>query len=108
MSTTVVATAGHLSARSSIRASRRNAVQQLEVVGQGRESRVFTTDLWIWEGLDGRDYALTGSKMGNGVTFVWDVTDPSNISKTDSIIVDARTTNDVKVSPDGRYGRDLP
>ena len=101
---TVVATAGHLSARSSIRASRRNAVQQLEVVGQGRESRVFTTDLWIWEGLDGRDYALTGSKMGNGVTFVWDVTDPSNISKTDSIIVDARTTNDVKVSPDGRYG----
>lgn len=63
---TVVASAGNLTTRSSIRASRRNAVQKLEVVGQGRESRVFTTDLWIWEGLDGRDYALTGSKMGNG------------------------------------------
>ena len=101
---TVVATAGNLSARASVRVSRRAAVQELEIVGQGRESRVFTTDLWIWEGVDGRDYALTGSKMGNGVTFVWDITDPANIVKTDSIIVDARTTNDVKASPDGRYG----
>ena len=101
---TVVATSGHLSARASVRVSRRDAVQKLEIVGQGRESRVFTTDLWIWEGVDGRDYALTGSKMGNGVTFVWDVTDPANIVKTDSILVDARTTNDVKASPDGRYG----
>ena len=101
---TVVATAGHLSARASVRVSRRAAVQKLEIVGQGRESRVFTTDLWIFEGVDGRDYALTGSKMGNGITFVWDVTDPANIVKTDSIMVDARTTNDVKASPDGRYG----
>ena len=101
---TVIATSGHLSARASVRVTRRAAVQELEIVGQGRESRVFTTDLWIWEGVDGRDYALTGSKMGNGVTFVWDVTDPANIVKTDSILVDARTTNDVKASPDGRYG----
>ena len=35
---------------------------------------------------------------------VWDVTDPANIFKTDSVFVDARTTNDIKVSPDGRYG----
>ncbi len=101
---TVVATAGHLSARASVRVGRRAAVRKLEIVGQGRESRVFTTDLWVFEGVDGRDYALTGSKMGNGVTFVWDVTDPANIVKTDSVLVDARTTNDVKASPDGRYG----
>ena len=101
---TAVASVGPVQAEYSFRVVPRDAVRTLEVVGQGRESRVFTTDLWIWEGLDGRDYALTGSKYGDGITMVWDVTDPSNIFKTDSILVDARTTNDVKVSPDGRYG----
>ena len=47
---------------------------------------------------------MTGSKFGDGVSMVWDVTDPGNIFKTDSVFVDARTTNDIKVSPDGRYG----
>jgi hypothetical protein len=101
---TAVASTGTARAEFSFRVVSRDAVRTLDVVGQGRESRVFTTDLWIWEGVDGRDYALTGSKFGDGISMVWDVTDPSNIFKTDSIQVDARTTNDVKVSPDGRYG----
>ncbi|MEM7414134.1 MAG: Ig-like domain-containing protein [Gemmatimonadota bacterium] len=101
---TAVAAAGGVLADFSFRVDSRQAVRQLDVVGQGREARVFTTDLWIWEGVDGRDYALTGSKFGDGISMVWDVTDPANIVKTDSIRVDARTTNDVKVSPDGRYG----
>lgn len=101
---TAVASTGGARAEYSFRVKSRQAVRSLDVVGQGRESRVFTTDLWIWEGADGRDYALTGSKFGDGISMVWDVTDPSNIFKTDSIQVDARTTNDVKASPDGRYG----
>lgn len=101
---TAVAAAGGMTAEYSFRADFRAGVRELDVVGQGRESRVFTTDLWIWEGVDGRDYALTGSKFGDGISMVWDVTDPGNIFKTDSIQVDARTTNDVKTSPDGRYG----
>jgi hypothetical protein len=101
---TAMASSGGATAEFSFRVVPRNAVRKLDVVGQGREARVFTTDLWIWEGMDGRDYALTGSKFGDGISMVWDVTDPANIFKTDSIQVDARTTNDVKVSPDGRYG----
>lgn len=101
---TAVASTGGARAEFSFRVDSRQGVRTLEVVGQGRESRVFTTDLWIWEGVDGRDYGLTGSKFGDGISMVWDVTDPSNIFKTDSIQVDARTTNDVKTSPDGRYG----
>lgn len=101
---TAVATSAGASADFSFRVVSRDGVRKLDVIGQGRESRVFTTDLWLWEGVDGRDYALTGSKFGDGISMVWDVTDPSNIFKTDSIKVDARTTNDVKVSPDGRYG----
>lgn len=101
---TAVASVGGARAEYSFRVVPRDAVRELDVTGQGRESRVFTTDLWIWEGVDGRDYALTGSKFGDGISMVWDVTDPGNIFKTDSIQVDARTTNDVKASPDGRYG----
>ena len=41
---------------------------------------------------------------GDGWAYVFDVTDPSSIVKTDSVQVDARTINDVTVSPDGRYG----
>ncbi len=101
---TAVASTGGASAEFSFRVVPRDAVRPLEVVGQGREARVFTTDFWIWEGVDGRDYAMTGSKYGNGIAMVWDVTDPSNIVKTDSVEVDARTSNDIKVSPDGRWG----
>ena len=100
---TVVADAGPLSARSSFRVVARDVVQKLEVEGQGREQRVRTTDFWVFEGVDGRDYALTGAKRSDGYGFVWDVTDPGAIVKTDSIQVDARSVNDMKVSPDARY-----
>ncbi|MCI0434586.1 MAG: Ig-like domain-containing protein [Gemmatimonadetes bacterium] len=100
---TVVAAAGAQRAESSFRVQRREVVRKVEVMGHGREARVFTTDFWVFEGRDGRDYAFTGSKFGDGISFVWDVTDPGRIVKTDSIQADARTTNDVKVSPDARY-----
>ncbi|MGI9628288.1 MAG: LVIVD repeat-containing protein [Longimicrobiales bacterium] len=101
---TVIAEAGPLTARISFRVVARDVVQKLEIQGQGREQRVRTTDFWVFEGVDGRDYALTGAKRSDGYGFVWDVTDPGNIFKTDSIQVDARAVNDMKVSPDGRYG----
>ena len=100
---TVAASAGPLNDRKSFRAVARDAVQSLDVVGLGSTSRNRTTDFWVFEGLDGRDYAITGSKVADGHAFVWDVTDPGNIFKTDSIQVDARAVNDVKVSPDARY-----
>lgn len=72
-------------------------------MGQGSVNNVHTSDLWIYEGNDGRDYAVTGTWGADGYAYFWDVTDPANIVKTDSIQVDARTVNDVKVSPDARY-----
>ena len=100
---TVIADAGPLTARTSFRVVQRDVIQQLEIHGQGREQRVRTTDFWVFEGMDGRDYALTGAKRSDGYGFVWDVTAPGNIVKTDSIQVDARSVNDMKVSPDARY-----
>lgn len=80
----------------------RNAARDLDVVGNGAVTDVFTSDLWVWEGVDGRDYAVTGTWSAKGDAYFWDVTDPSNITPIDTIRVDARTVNDVKVSEDGR------
>ena len=100
---TIMAAAGPLAARTTVDVSPRGAVQEVQVHGQGSVSDVHTSDLWIYEGNDGRDYAVTGTWGANGWAYFWDVTDPTNIFKTDSIHVDARTVNDVKVSPDARY-----
>lgn len=100
---TLVATAGPLSAQATYEALPRDVVQELDVVGHALETWYRTTDLWVFEGVDGRDYALTGSKRSGGFAFVYDVTDPAAIAKVDSVQVDARVVNDVKASPDGRY-----
>lgn len=100
---TVVARSGPLRAERTFEVVPRKVVRSMEVVGRGRQERVYSTDFWVFEGVDGRDYALVGAKQSDGHGFVFDVTDPDNVIKTDSIQVDARSINDVKVSPDGRY-----
>jgi hypothetical protein len=100
---TITASIGPASARHSFRAVPRDVVQELEIVGHGLEDWYRTTDLWALQGVDGRDYVITGSKVSGGFAFFYDVTNPGAITKIDSIQVDARTVNDVKASPDGRY-----
>ncbi len=100
---TVFASAGGLVARTTVDIRPREAVREVELVGQGEVHDVHTSDLWVFEGVDGRDYAVTGTWGASGWAYFWDVTNPGAVIKTDSIHVDARTVNDVKVSPDGRY-----
>jgi hypothetical protein len=100
---TILASAGDLVDRVPVEVRPREAIRPVEFEGQGSVGHVHTSDLWVFEGVDGRDYALTGTWGASGWAYVWDVTDPSAIAKTDSLQVDARTVNDVKVSPDGRY-----
>jgi hypothetical protein len=75
---------------------------RFELVGHGPVRDMHTSDLWVWEGVDGRDYAVTGTWGANGDAIFWDVTDPKNIERIATVTVDARTVNDVKVSADGR------
>ena len=98
---TVVATTGSHSAARTVSIDRRDVRQEVDVVGRGEVLDRHTSDLWIWEGTDGRDYAITGTWGADGHSFVWDVTDPANIEKLHEVQVDARTVNDVKVSEDG-------
>jgi hypothetical protein len=111
---TVIATCGGTSARHTLRAEARDVQRRIELVGKGSVNDVHTSDLWVWEGVDGRDYAVTGTWGANGEAHFWDVTDmpsvgasgerpsPKQIERIATLKVDARTVNDVKVSADGR------
>ena len=98
---TVTASVPGRTTHSTVEILPRHVVEEVELVGHAPVSNVATSDLWVWEGVDGRDYAITGTHNGHGSTYWWDVTDPASPVLTDSLIVDARTTNDVKVSEDG-------
>ena len=99
---TVTAVAGNHSASHPVRITPRHVNKDIEFVGQGKVSDRRTSDLWVWEGTDGNDYAITGTWGAEGHAYVWDVTNPESIVLIDAVRVDARTVNDVKVSEDGR------
>ncbi|MEQ9403470.1 MAG: hypothetical protein RIM99_07795 [Cyclobacteriaceae bacterium] len=96
------ATCGSAAASVTISANNRNITRKIELIGQGSVNNKHTSDLWIWEGVDGKDYAVTGTWGADGTAYFWDVTNPASISLIDSVQVDARTVNDVKVSEDGK------
>lgn len=99
---TVAAGVPGQTAHSTVEILPRHVSEQVQFVGQAPVHNASTSDLWVWEGVDGRDYAITGTHSAHGAVYWWDVTDPSSPMMTDSLVVDARTTNDVKVSEDGR------
>ncbi len=101
----VIVTAGSFAAQATVDVEAREAPSTVTVVGRGAVSHVATSDLWVFEGVDGRDYAYTGTHANGGGQrmFVWDVTDPSDIQLMDSVVVDARVVNDVKVNGDATW-----
>lgn len=101
---TLIATSGNVVSRAVIDVAPRDVRRRFTVTSRGVVNTTATSDLWPWTGKDGRDYCLVGTWGGNGYGLVFDITDMNNIVKTDSIKIDARTINDVTISPDGRYG----
>ena len=93
---------GNVSASKIVNVIDRNIKRKFKNIGTGTVNDKHTSDFWVFEGVDGRDYAVSGTWGADGTSYFWDVTDPSNLSKIDSIQVDARTVNDVKVSEDGK------
>ncbi len=101
----VVVSGGGLAEEAVVNAARRERPSPVELVGRGATPHVTTSDLWVFEGNDGRDYAYTGTHAegGGNRMYVWDVTDPDNVTLTDSLVVDGRVVNDVKVSGDASW-----
>jgi len=98
----ITASAGNQSANTSIEIIERNLQQKVVMKSQGSVNNKHTSDFWVWEGIDGKDYAVTGTWGADGKAYFWEVTNPAAISLIDSVQVDARTVNDVKVSEDGK------
>ena len=104
---TVSASAGGYSAQKTVKVVPRNVNRKVKLVGHGLITNVLTSDLWVWPGIGkhkGKDFAVTGTWGSNGEAYFWDVTDPANMVIIDTVTVDARTVNDVKISEDGRVG----
>jgi hypothetical protein len=98
----VVATVGDRVASKTLRVTSRDAGRSFEVVGQAAVRDRHTSDLWVWESQNGRDYAITGTWGAGGHAYLWDVTNPEGMVLVDTVRVDARTVNDVKVDAQGR------
>ncbi len=76
----------------------------LRLVGMGRVDDRYTSDLWVhgdyaYTGTWGRRAALAGNRL-----YAWALDAQGMPTLSDSIMVDARTVNDVKIRTDGRMG----
>ncbi len=83
-------------------------------IGEGSVTARFTSDHWehgnvaytgTWacRDSDGNFCSNDAGLLGNRL-FVWDISAPSAPTLTDSVVIDARTLNDVKISADGTLG----
>ena len=80
---------------------RRDLQGHIELVGRGPNTDHHSGDVWVFEGIDGRDYAYIGTYHYDWMK-VWDVTDPAVPVLTDSVQLDARRINDVKIHDNNR------
>jgi hypothetical protein len=71
--------------------------RKLELVGHGALAAAHTGDLWLY-----KNAAYVGSFHDTKMR-VYDVSDPANPVLSDSIVVDARRVNDVKVNADAGF-----
>ena len=95
----ITASVGDVEASAEVEALPRRGRATVELVSHGAVSGQATTDLWVFEGLDGRDYVYTGTYHGN-LMYAWDVTDPTSPTIVDSLVLDGRRVNDVKINTD--------
>ena len=79
----------------------RSLTGKLSMVGRGPTVDHHSGDIWVFEGVDGRDYAYIGTYRYDWMK-VWDVTDPTTPVLTDSVQMDARRINDVKIHDNNR------
>ena len=62
---------------------------ELVTMGRGAAADHHSGDTWVFEGVNGRDYAYVGTFMYDWMK-AWDVTDPSAPVLTDSVQLDAQ------------------
>ena len=84
---------GSTSSSIQVRAIDRDIKKEIVKLGLGEVFDRRTSDAWFFEGTDGKDYGVSGTWGSDGTAYFWDVTDPTDIKKIDSVQVDARIVN---------------
>ncbi|HUG40576.1 MAG TPA: Ig-like domain-containing protein [Longimicrobiales bacterium] len=87
--------------RAIVEVAERRAEGELVALGHGLTVGHHAGDTWAFEGVDGRDYAYIGTFHHDWMK-VFDITDPASPVLTDSLQLDARRINDVKIHPNNR------
>ena len=77
----VTVSVGNVTNSQALNVYQRNVKRDVVKVGKGLVNDKHTSDFWVFEGADGKDYAVTGTWGADGTTYFWDVTDPANILK---------------------------
>jgi hypothetical protein len=96
----VVASFGTRSADAIVTVAPRDVQRAVKVVGRVPRSSFFTTEVWIHP--NGK-VAYLGTGLGGDRVYTLNITDPTKPTIVDSIVVNARTINDVMTTPDGNY-----
>ena len=104
----VIATAGTHSDTLQVTVTARNLSGTFSIVGQGEVLDRITSDLWVhgnaaYTGTWGQRTTPAGTLVGNTLN-TWDISMPGAPALVNSMMVDAGTINDVKVSEDGTLG----
>lgn len=104
-SVSVTVSAGSASQTATVNVAARNLAGSFQIVGHGPIGERFTSDLWalgnvVFTGTWSVRTTSAGSFAGNTL-YAWNVSDPSAPALTDSVSVDARVVNDVKIRDDG-------
>ena len=94
---TILATLGDRVTTATITVEPREVQGRFHVVGRGLNPGLFTADIWPQN-----DYVYLGTHQANQIR-TYDVSDPANPVLTDSLTVDARVINSVKVSRNGKW-----
>jgi hypothetical protein len=96
----VTANFGTRTADATVTLAARDVVREVRLVGKVLRSRFATSEVWIHP--NGR-VAYLATTMGGDRVYAIDVSDPANPVVVDSIMVNARSINDVMTTPDGNH-----
>ena len=83
----LTASFGNASKSKVVNVFQRKVQREVKKIGAGSVNDKHTSDFWVFEGVDKRDYAVTGTWGADGTAYFWDVTNPSDIKKIDSVQV---------------------
>lgn len=96
----VTASYGVRSADGFVNVTARDVAREVKVVGRVPRSTFFTTEVWVHP--NGK-VAYLGTGLGADRVYTIDIANPAAPAIVDSIIVNARTINDIMTTPDGNY-----